>query len=572
MPISLDLLFTLKETQLQHGLRAENYARYHQYLSNRVATLRRQLKLSNDKKKFLHREVTATNATDARHLVLLALYAERCWAEAESILETIATVKRQETAGASKGNAPAGGIPPKEQYRKRLNKAVVWAQKLSDVSAAVADPRTQIEAKGYSFEAVGRCALSHGRFADARDAFKQARDFYITLQPQSNESQWPIVMAKVGELDDRVVYCMECLGEDPMSYRPTQHGGVAAQFAVTVKWNRRNLNIFNVKVKDTLREVQQSEWAAVKQRALEAAAGPIPIGTQAKVLEVLDRTMGLYNDALSHARTDLRSASDSQRQEQQLLVHYLTYHVALLSLERTKFMLEVFERRYRSTVDALRSTAGGVKGAKGVKDFPLSQYASPLEVIRLCDAGLETVAEMCLLPGVGGNDEVESWEQALTSTKLYYSAEANRVAGDRSVASTQYAKAKSILTSSSSVEGLARRVDEGLLSLSAENALQSFQQNATPGAKFLVDSLDTPAVASAVTKFPPDYQAVPCKPVFVDIAATYVDYPGTANAAPPPEAKKNASAHQDPQQAGAPEGDQGAQGKKWGWGWGWGKK
>jgi signal recognition particle subunit SRP68 len=570
MPVSLDLLFTLKETQLQHGLRAENYARYHQYLSNRVATLRRQLKLSNDKKKFLHREVTATNATDARHLVLLALYAERCWAEAESILETIANVKRQETSGGNKGNAPAGGVPPKEQYRKRLNKAVNWAQKLSEVSAAVADPRTQVEAKGYAAETVGRCALSHGRFADARDAFKLARDFYITLQPQSNESQWPIVMAKVGELDDRVVYCMECLGEDPMSYRPTQHGGVAAQFAVTVQWNRRNLNIFNVKVKDTLREVQVSEWAAVKQRALEAVQGPVPIGTQAKVLEVLDRSMGLYNDALSHARTDLRSASDSQRQEQQLLVHYLTYHVALISLERTKFLLEVFERRYRSTVDAIRATAGGVKGAKGVKDFPSSQYASPLEVIRLCDAGLETIAEMCLLPGVAGGDDVEAWEQSLKSTKLYYAAEANRVAGDRSIAATQYAKAKSILTSSTSAEGLSRRVDEGLLSLSAENALQTFQQAALPAAKFLVDALDTPTVASAVTKFPPDFQAVPCKPVFVDIAATYIDYPGTASAAPQVSGAP-VSRQEGPEGGRAPEGDQ-AQGKKWGWGWGWGKK
>lgn len=570
MPVSLDLLFTLKETQLQHGLRAENFARYHKYLSNRVATLRRQLKLSNDKKKFLHREITAANATDSRHLVLLALYAERCWAEAESILESIATVKRQEANGSNKGaNAPAGGLPPKEQYRKRLNKAVVWAQKLAEVTAAVADPRTQVEAKGYAAETVGRCALSHGRFADARDAFKQAREQYVSLQPQSNEAQWPIVMAKVGELDDRVVYCMDCLGEDPMTYRPTQSGGITAQFAVTVQWNRRNLNIFNVKVKDTLREVMQAEWATVKQRALEATQGPVPIGTQSKVLEVLDRSMGLYNDALTHARVDLRGASDSQRQEQQLLVHYLTYHVALLSLERTKFMLEVFERRYRSTVDALRATAGGVKGSKGVKDFPPTQYASPLEVIRLCDAGLETIGEMCLLPGVGGSDDVESWEQALTSTKLYYAAEANRVAGDTTVAASQYAKSKSLLSSSTGLDGLSRRVDEGLLSLTAESALVSFQASTTPAAKFLVDALDTPTIAAAVTKFPPDYQAVPCKPVFVDIAATYVDYPGTS-AAPAAGGNSAAPAHQ-PSSDGAPQADQ-QQNKKWGWGWGWGKK
>src|SRR3989338_3956333 len=52
--VSFDLLYAIRETQLQHGLRSDDFAKYHHYCTGRIKTLRKQLKLSN-----AHRPVAA---------------------------------------------------------------------------------------------------------------------------------------------------------------------------------------------------------------------------------------------------------------------------------------------------------------------------------------------------------------------------------------------------------------------------------------------------------------------------------------------------------------------------------
>ncbi|KEG14135.1 signal recognition particle subunit SRP68 [Trypanosoma grayi] len=571
--MEFDLLLFLKEIQLQHGLRAEDYARYRRYTTNRLSTLRHQLGLIHDSKKFQKRDITPQIATKTEHLQLLALCAERCWAAAEEMQE-----KRRSAARGGE-NKPQGGLPPSDQFRKRLNKSVKWAAKLHAVAQAVASKRLQQETEAYAMEVEGRAAAAHGLMAEAKQHFLAARERYYALRKCSTPEQWTLLWAKVTELDDRVVYCMLRIGEDSSLYKPhVDVEDTSQQLAVTtIEWNGRQLNVASIKVKDALREVRALNVEAAKAKAAELS-GPIPVGQQNKVLDLMDRRIGCLNDALAHARQDLRSLADErQKTELQLLLHYLLFQVSHETLQRTLFMVEVHTRRFRATEKSLTGGHCGIGSSssssnnnnngvsKGKREISPAQYASPLEVVRLYDAALETLGEIELLPGVAGREDVEELTALCRAGKLLYLGESWRIVKDSGRAQNCYKASLSVLGEvpvSPRVEALRLVAEKSFLLLASSTllsgAVSGEEREEEKPVQYLVDAGDQVAVAQNVIKFPPDYQAVPCKPVFVDIASTYVDYP----------TRGNSSQQQEQQQADA---SGGKEEKRWKWGWGWRK-
>ncbi|ORC93679.1 uncharacterized protein TM35_000015560 [Trypanosoma theileri] len=578
--MDFDLSLLLKEIQLQHGLRAEDYARYHRYTTNRLSTLRHQLGLVQDPKKFHQREITPVIATRPEYLQLLVLCAERCWASAEDLQEKLRTAERG-------GEKPPGGLPPSDQFRKRLNKSVKWATQLHAVAKVVASERLQKETEAYMLEVKGRAAVSHSLMSEAKEFFLAAREKYYALRNCSNPEQWALLLAKVNELDDRVVYCMLRLGEDATSYKP--HIDVkdpAQQLATTtIEWNGRQLNVASIKVKDALREARALNVDGAKMRAMELS-GPIPLGQQNKVLDLMDRRIGCLNDALSHARQDLRTlVDDRQKTELQLLVHYLLFQVSYETLQRTLFMVEVYVRRFRATERSLSNSSSN-SGNRSKKEIPPSQYASPLEIVRLYDAALETLGEMEILPGVSGRVDVEELLALCRAGKLLYLGEGWRISKESVKAQNCYKASLAILEDAPSapqVEALRLIVEKSSLQLASEMLLTTLPYGTTTGKEvrsqqkgnhnddkkdqkekelhgqsleYLVDAGDEVTMAQNIIKFPPEYQAVPCKPVFVDIASTYIDYPMMSTAS-----------QEDQKQGGTPESGKEEKGWKWGWGW-----
>lgn len=571
MAIDFDLTLFIKETQLQHGLRAEDYVRYHHYTTNRLAALRQQLNLSNDKKKFLHKDVTAQNATDARHLMLLALYAERCWAEAE-VMQVRVQAKREMRGGDA--NKPKGGVPPADQYRKRLNKSVKWAAKLAEVANAVASERVNQECTAYLNDAAGRCHASHGNFKEAKEAFLLARATYAALRPTSTEMQWTVIASKINELDDRVVYCMQRLGEDPISYHPAaifssssgadgvaEDGTPQAGGASQLSWNGRTLNVFSIKVKDALREAQAVEVEATEEK-LRETRGPVPVGQSNRVLDLMDRRINYYNDALAHARQDLRAAPEGAvKTEYQLIVHYILFHVAHETLRRTLFLAMLYSRRFEATERTLRAggrvSGGGSGGSaasaaasqvikqhqqqqrKKKSEIAPTQFASPLEVVRLYQAAAGSVEEMELLPGVAGRGDVTSLQAVCLAGQLFYTGESWRVSQEWATAMQFYRDALTMLRGAAGpyVAALQEHIEQRLMqgvaqvvlaatATPTQNSSSGSSNNAASPTVYLNEaSEDAVVVAQGVMRFPPDYQAAPCKPVFVDIASTFVNYP-----------------------------------------------
>ncbi|KAG5468743.1 hypothetical protein CUR178_01578 [Leishmania enriettii] len=558
MAVDFDLTLFVKETQLQHGLRAEDYERYHHYATNRLATLRQQLSLSNDKKKFLHKEITPQNGIDARHLMLLALYAERCWAGAEAMQVHL---QAREASGVGETTKPKGGLPPQDQYRKRLNKSVKWAAKLQEVANVVASDRVRKECTAYLKDTAGRCHASHDRFKEAKEAFSAAREAYAALRSMSSEAQWVLIACKMNELDDRIAYCMQRLGQDPTTYRPAPDfttnnaDGAATDDSVPMSgasqlsWNGRTLNVYSVKVKEALREAQRVEVESA-EATLGKTCGLVPLGQSNRVLDLMDRRLNYYHDALAHARHDLRAAPDGAgKTEYQVIVQYILFQVAQETLRRTFFLTDLYCRRFEATERTLKRTGPNSKlpspsfpgvhrqqqQRKKKGEVAPTQYVSPLEVVRLYQAATGSVEEMELLPGIAGRGDVEALHAVCAAGQLFFTGESWRLAAAWPTAMKYYRKALALLRKATGprAASLQNHIEKRLLQGAAEAVLVASTMSSSniphpsaPSAAYLIDAHEAETqVAQGVVRIPPDYHAAPCKSVFVDIALTFVDYP-----------------------------------------------
>ena len=593
--VSLDLLKEVKEMQLQHGLRSDDFGRYHKYITRRLHTLRGQLNLSNDKKKFLNKHVTVHIANDPRHVMMLVLEVERAWASAEADKAQMAAA--EPTVSTSVLH---------HHIRNRMNKAQKWTAKLVTIVEAIGDARLKAETTGYVQEIAGRAALSHNDFADAKKAFRAARDAFYGLHKQSTQEQWSLVVAKIRECDDRVLYAMQRLGEDASKYNPPMDAVKSVgEDAAQVKWLGRPITVISIKVKELLRSANEAN----KQRDdFQKSRDCVSlVNAQPRLLEFFDRSIGFYNDAISHCQQDIRD-NVGDRIPMQLLEHYLRYLLHNTTLERTQFVIDVYARRFRQTRAAIESKipgalplpsveGDGVTAANASANFDTTYAASPMEIVHLYDQAIEAITKITVLPGVEDDDEMNDLvndKLALCRAgRLYYAGEGWVISDNRALALASYQEVDKIL---SEVKGKDAKTTAKKLSKAARTAitrlaaLPYLQDTASsdaagPSSKLHDDIAlaDAPKEFKACKKFvrlPPDYQSVPVKPVFVDIASTFIDMPSTSSATAAPSKSGGSKPQQPPQQQQAhhhaeKEGDQ-EQGKgKAGWfsGWGWsGKK
>merc|ERR1719515_552957 len=84
---SLGLHAALREARQRNGLKHADYGRYRQYSTRRPRRLRKALKFSNGKGKYVGRELTPDlpTAEEPRFLLLPLLQSERAWGHAMQI-------------------------------------------------------------------------------------------------------------------------------------------------------------------------------------------------------------------------------------------------------------------------------------------------------------------------------------------------------------------------------------------------------------------------------------------------------------------------------------------------------
>lgn len=120
--------------------------------------------LHGSKSRFSKRTLRADACTDARHLMIPLMNAERAWSLAMHL-------KRQSS----------GDLRPRHHMLHRLAKAARWATELHALCAERADKRTLLEAEAYAAWIVGTHALERESWASALRSFFRAQTIYSEL-------------------------------------------------------------------------------------------------------------------------------------------------------------------------------------------------------------------------------------------------------------------------------------------------------------------------------------------------------------------------------------------------------
>ena len=198
--LSLAILESVKTAQAQNGLRHADFSRYRAYCARRLRRLRtaKRVQLTCGKgTAYVSRPVTADNATDVRHLLLIVFSAERSWAASRvAKLAAKASADTSSRAGGASGNALR-----LRRARVRARAAAAAAASLVEIARAVADARTVLEAEAYAAWLSGESAVESEDWSRALADLGRATSVYTELERVSSRRDRELFAERLSDVE-----------------------------------------------------------------------------------------------------------------------------------------------------------------------------------------------------------------------------------------------------------------------------------------------------------------------------------------------------------------------------------
>ncbi|XP_067860481.1 signal recognition particle subunit SRP68 [Heptranchias perlo] len=541
--LNLEILQIIKDSQQQHGLRHEDYQRYRGYCSRRLRRLRKALgfKMGN-RHKFTGKKVTAEILSDNRYLLLVLMDAERAWSYAMQLKQEANT-------------------EPRKRFHlfSRLRKAVKHAEELERLCESNrVDAKTKLEAQAYTAYLTGMLSFELQEWKGAMKALHKCKTIYEKLASAFTDEQAVLYHQRVEEISPNIRYCDYNIGDQSamkelmqMRLRSGESGGLLdtlitqtrAKQAATmseVEWRGRVIPVKIDKVRIFLLGLADNE-ASIAQTTTDEAA-------KERLYESL---LSECRDAIQAVREELRVDPVQKQRERSLepdsgkvsilqyLHSYLTYIKLSTAIKRNVSMAEALQKQLSEPTQD--------EGKRVLR---------PQDLIRLYDIILQNLSE---LPQLSGLEDDKNFQMEVELKTLVYKAyrcffiaqsyvlvkkwsEAlvlyERVLKYTSEAQAQTTKFTNNLQDLPDVKELAARVNAEKYSVQAaaildtEDISEMVSQLQVKDNKPLRECLDVFRIEpSLVTKhanlvrFPPDFQPIPCKPLFFDLALNHAAFP-----------------------------------------------
>ncbi|XP_041839170.1 signal recognition particle subunit SRP68 [Melanotaenia boesemani] len=541
--LGLEILQIIKESQQQHGLRHGDYQRYRGYCSRRLRRLRKALgfKMGN-RHKFVGKKVTVEVLSDSRYLLLVLMEAERAWSYAMQLKQEANTEPRK-----------------RFHLLARLRKAAKHSEKLEKLCESPrVDAKTKLEAQAYTAYLTGMVDFELQEWKLAMEAFNKCKTIYEKLASAFTEEMAVLYRQRVDEISPNIRYCAYNIGDqnainDLMQMRLTGGGGgmmaeklealitqARTKQAATmseVEWRGRTVPVKIDKARIFLLGLADNE-AAIAQAANEDTKEHL---YETLLAECRDTIQAVREELKSEAKQRERSSdNDSGKVSNLQFLHsYLTYIKLCTLVKRNESMAHTLQAKLKET-EADENKRG----------------PRPQDLIRLYDIILQSLAELSTLQGLEDDHtfqkEVSLKLLVYKAYRCFFIAQSYVLVKKWSEALVLYervskyakeaqSKAKSLnnsLKDLPDIQELIAEVNAEKYSLQAaaildtdETAEVSSQQQVkdnTPLCDRLENfRLDTTLVGKQpnLVQFPPDFQPIPCKPLFFDLALNHVTFP-----------------------------------------------
>ncbi|XP_024252338.1 signal recognition particle subunit SRP68 [Oncorhynchus tshawytscha] len=546
--IGLEILQIIKDSQQQHGLRHGDYQRYRGYCSRRLRRLRKTLGFKcGNRHKFTGKKVTVemlsdNRYSDNRYLLLVLMEAERAWSYSMQLKQEANTEPRK-----------------RFHLLSRLRKAAKHGERLEKLCESPrVDAKTKLEAQAYTSYLSGMVRFELQEWKDAMEAFNKCKTIYEKLASAFTEELAVLYHQRVEEISPNIRYCAYNIGDqnamnELMQMRLSAGGGggmmaeklealitqTRAKQAATmseVEWRGRTVPVKIDKARIFLLGLGDNE-AAIAQAANEE--------TKERLYETL---LAECRDTIQAVREELKTeAKQRERSDEasgkvsnlQFLHSYLTYIKLWTVVKRNESMAHMLQAKLKEP-----QTDENKRGPR------------PQDLIRLYDIILQSLAELSTLQGLE-EDHTFQKEVALKmlvykAYRCFFIAQSYVLVKKWSEALVLYervlkyakevqSKAKSLnnsLKDLPDVQELITEVNAEKYSLQAAAILDTEDAPEAPSQQKVKDNtplcerletfhLDPTLVGKQpnLVQFPPDFQPIPCKPLFFDLALNHVAFP-----------------------------------------------
>ncbi|KAM3964420.1 signal recognition particle 68 [Aphomia sociella] len=536
--LTLEIFRIIKDAQQQHGLRHGDYQRYRGYCSRRLRRLRKVLKIpQGDRRHYRRRDVTTTHLTGAnaenRLLGVPLLQAERAWAHAMQL--------RQEA-----------NTEPRKKFHliARLKKACSHAQTLLQLceESGACDARTTLEAGAYAAWLGGALLLELQQWRRAADSLQRAQLVLENLAAALPEDERLVYKQKVEELKPSLRYCAYNIGDESaagdlvamrgqglienldslMAQAKESRSGIMHE----VEWRGRRVTVRPEKVRLFLIALQDLDKSVANAETIEAK------------IDILENILMDCKDAISAIKDEikndpkLKSASELQMSGINYLLSYMMYLRLIRTIERNNLLVQQAEQARKNNIQ--------IDGKK----------VRPHDLTRLYEIILQNFTELQQLPGFENDaayqQEIETQMKAYRAFRCYYIAQV--LTGLRRFREAlamlercdTYVK-ESIASKLSDkqlldkLQVLKKDIESCKFEVHADSVLEDDEdqdeENKYSGKphkdkKPLVDRLDEYREDTQVLtknpniyKMPPPMEAIPCKPLFFDLACNFIEFP-----------------------------------------------
>ncbi|XP_055383774.1 signal recognition particle subunit SRP68 [Condylostylus longicornis] len=539
---TLEVLRHIKVAQQQHGLRHGDYQRYRGYCSRRIRRLRKALKFpQGEKRHFKRRDVTIINLTgkgaDERFIHIPLICAERAWSYAMQLRQEVNTEPRK-----------------KFHLVSKLRKACVYALQLQELcNTDVFDARTKLETEAYVAWMHGTLHFELSLWKSAAEHLKKAQVIYENLAQALPEDEQGLYKAKVDELTPSLRYCAYNIGDggsmdDLLELRAqgllenidvlvSQTKTQSSETLQTTEWRGRKVTVRPEKVRLFLLSVQELDKSLEKAKTLESK------------IELLENALMDCKDAIAAVKDEikqdpkLKSVTTGQTVSGiQYLLAYLSYIRLARTLERNLCLVEQAKQNFGNPNQARDKTP--VEGKR----------VRPQDLTRLYEIILQNISEMQQISGMEEDakylNELEDIALGFKAFRCYYIALTLVEMKKWKEAVAMYERSKRYATDALKAKPLQFNLEENLkkiidaidgckFSAHAYSVLEddtgedaSYTTKTQKPSKPLFERLSQYKEDQSlntrnpnVFKLTPEMEAIPCKPLFFDLALNYVEFP-----------------------------------------------